>query len=477
VSSAVNPRAAWRASLLLLLAQACVSARVDPVDADGSEGSAGCDDRMSIRSCGPSCQVCPAVTGGTPTCDGTSCGFTCQTGKKCGAACVIGCCNDNDCIQPDRVGKCDTAKHNCDYQCAQGKPCNGTCIARDACCTDADCGNYACVTGACSRTDCAPTGKMCNGACVEGSACCPSPESCLNGLDDDCDGNPDCADSDCQAATMCVPDPTDFALAVQLNTDAANCAAPYAKSKTVLHNTPRSTSSDCVGCSCTDPKADCRLKHLGTYPDLDTCNANGAYAVWDVPAMPEANGCYEVNTGDDPQGVVIERPDNEIERTCGSVTGTPKPPPIAWGKDATFCEMDRSSRAGCPGGKVCVPRTTNQLCAVATGTPGCPVGFNKSREIEWYDSADDARACVPATCACQAVGGTCPNQVSFGKSGECDNLTPPLILPIPSRVCVPDGIHGPGLKLLGTYTPPICSSTNKVSGSLTGKGQHTVCCL
>jgi hypothetical protein len=203
----------------------------------------------------------------------------------------------------------------------------------------------------------------------------------------------------------------------------------------------------------------------------------GSYEIVEVAETPEFKDCFQVNTQGDPVGFVIERPDAEIPRTCGSVTGTPKPPAIAWAKESTFCEMDRSSRAGCPGGKICVPRTTGQLCAVATGTPGCPAGFNKSREIEWYDGPEDARTCVPATCSCQAVGGACPNQVTFGKSGDCDNVQPPVILNIPSRTCLPDSLHGAAFKLLGTYTPPVCSSTNKVSGSLTGKGQHTVCCL
>jgi hypothetical protein len=469
---------------------ACVSPRVEAVDGgdnpDAPDNTCGtgkhlcggqCVDSFSTNTCGDRCDPCFKPTGGTATCDGRNCGFTCQTGKICGNQCVFGCCNDADCMKPGETGKCDRATGNCNSMCADSKPCNGKCIPNDGCCTDVDCAAFACVMNACSKTECGPTGKKCNGGCIDGSACCPTAEDCLNGVDDDCDGNPDCADTDCQAATMCVPDPSDFKLTLQLNTDAANCAAPYAKSKTVLHLTPTSASTDCAGCSCTNPKADCRLKTVGVFFDADMCQAFTSYSVIEIAPEPEVGECFGVNSNDDPIGFVLERPDNQIERTCGSITGTPRPPGIKWAKDATFCEMDKSSRAGCPGGKVCVPRTNGQVCALATGTPGCPVGFNKSREIEWYQSADDMRTCVPATCACQAVGGSCPNQVSFGSSGSCDGLIPPLILPIPSKTCLPDRLHGPGFKLLGAYSPPVCSSINKVSGSLSGKNQHTLCCL
>src|SRR5690606_39006643 len=43
----------------------------------------------SVNSCGTSCTPCPVPANGTATCDGTSCGFTCNTGyMPSGSSCV-----------------------------------------------------------------------------------------------------------------------------------------------------------------------------------------------------------------------------------------------------------------------------------------------------------------------------------------------------------------------------------------------------
>ncbi len=45
----------------------------------------------SVNSCGSSCKPCSAPTNATATCDGTSCGFTCDAGfAVCGSACCAG---------------------------------------------------------------------------------------------------------------------------------------------------------------------------------------------------------------------------------------------------------------------------------------------------------------------------------------------------------------------------------------------------
>src|SRR4029453_11391744 len=114
--------------------------------------------------------------GGTATCDGTACGFTCQTGKKCGALCVNGCCNDADCpMQMGRVGKCDTSTRMCNYACAGGtKPCAGGCIPMAACCADADCpGDHACEMNQGSNSACRMGYRACGNRCLAPGACCP----------------------------------------------------------------------------------------------------------------------------------------------------------------------------------------------------------------------------------------------------------------------------------------------------------------
>ena len=108
--------------------------------------------------------ACVAPAGGTSTCDGTKCDFTCGSMKKCGSKCIAttACCTDPDCpAQAGKTGHCDTSTNKCDYSCADGyKLCGGTnCIPTDHCCTNNDC----------------TSPLACNSA---GTCACPAPNAC-----------------------------------------------------------------------------------------------------------------------------------------------------------------------------------------------------------------------------------------------------------------------------------------------------------
>ena len=198
-----------------------------------------CADNMRITSCGSACTVCPYPPGGSPACDGTKCGFTCDSGKacgdRCGACCTAAdcpvqtdldrnvrldhadlqiqcpdrtrdcngqcipegsCCLDADCpMMAGQVGKCDSSTRTCGYSCVgDTKPCAGRCIPSGGCCDDNGCtGNHACAGNTCSATACRSGFRNCGTTCIPETGCCE---------DRDCTGDFACVGNLC-SRTMC----------------------------------------------------------------------------------------------------------------------------------------------------------------------------------------------------------------------------------------------------------------------------------
>ncbi len=187
----------------------------------------GCVDNSAVANCGTRCDACTAPAGGTPTCDGTSCGFSCggSLPKQCLSAgiCVASsqCCSSSDCPTNagGQTGSCDSATHTCNYSCTGStKSCTtgGTtiCIPTAGCCASSDCttpcttcdqSSHTCMAVK-SATD--PNGR-CAGTCDASGACkskqgqtcattsggCISGTSCVDGY---------CCNSACSGAcTAC----------------------------------------------------------------------------------------------------------------------------------------------------------------------------------------------------------------------------------------------------------------------------------
>ena len=158
-------------------------------------GSCVADD--SVMTCGASCTPCPTATGGTTTCDGTSCGITCPSGQlACDGACIDVMANDMHC------GSCTIA-------CNTGGSCMaGTCQGGlfGACTSDADCASgtaTTCVDATYGDTRGLPLG-MCTSACTSDAQCGSSGRCALLGTERFC--MPSCAHgADCREGYGCVP--------------------------------------------------------------------------------------------------------------------------------------------------------------------------------------------------------------------------------------------------------------------------------
>jgi hypothetical protein len=159
-----------------------------------------CVDNDAIAHCGSLCDACVPPAGGTATCDGARCDFTCGSMKKCANKCTTGCCVDTDCAaQAGMAGQCDTSTNTCSYTCAAGfKPCGvGRCIPTTGCCAQSDC------PGACRACSAANTcvavvnaddTDSCAGTCDATGACKSNPgQTCQTG-------------AGCITGTTCAPD-------------------------------------------------------------------------------------------------------------------------------------------------------------------------------------------------------------------------------------------------------------------------------
>jgi hypothetical protein len=137
----------------------------------------------------------------------------CDDGEFCNVddTCVDGVCMGSGDRCPGLT--CDEDADACvgcdgDEDCTNGEVCSSTvctCPSSDETCgngVDDDCdGDVDCADFDCVGESCGANGVECT---VDGRCDCPqsTPEMlCMNGMDDDCDGQADCLDEDCDGAT------------------------------------------------------------------------------------------------------------------------------------------------------------------------------------------------------------------------------------------------------------------------------------
>lgn len=150
-----------------------------------------CKPDNSPRSCGTSCSPCAVPANGSAACQNGSCSIRCNEGfHACGDQCrantdPTACGSACRMCEAPTGGRAVCTNGNCDFECTNGRKCNGQCLSSGIPCN-----------GTCLSDE-----RLCGGKCLAPSAI-PA-ENCGNGQDDDCDGQIDCADSNCGNGTAC----------------------------------------------------------------------------------------------------------------------------------------------------------------------------------------------------------------------------------------------------------------------------------
>lgn len=297
-----------------------------------------------------------------------------------------------------------------------------------------------------------------------GPAGCGTPEACFDGVDNDCDGDADCADADCDSGAVCVPD-SDAARAGVLVPEGEPCPEGFAAEETIVHQGLEDTG--CEGCSCTPDPTDC-LADAWYYQDAAVCTGDvgqtgGTYAGkvgFACTPNPLNEGTFMFG------GVRVSL--FEVIQSC-SAAGDATPAPPAWGDTRKFCRAS-SWGAGCDAGRICVPQQAPEAqCALAASSDACE-GYANPRS-DWYTGFTDARAC--GACGCTASGGSC-DQVLFelGNDYSCFEAQ---TLEQGTQWCGQG--YAPPARLVGTPGPSTCTTSASVTGALEPTGQVTLCCL
>jgi hypothetical protein len=226
--------------------------------------------------------------------------------------------------------------------------------------------------------------------------CVPLPELCDNNLDDDCDGAPDCADSDCEPITECIP----AAKATVLVGPDQPCPEGF-EPNVPLHQ--QLQDPGCEGCACKPEPKVCELSAF-VYTDAATCSTDQPRYILGTrlpdPITSDCSRPIGKQVGplwsDSASGIraeLLEKPDSCI------ADGSPKPGEASWATTQKQCTRVLR-HAGCGVGAFCAPKRADLCWPSMPGECTSPANARV-----WWESYEDMRQCEP--CACEASGGNC----------------------------------------------------------------------
>ena len=244
-------------------------------------------------------------------------------------------------------------------------------------------------------------------------------EDCLNGQDDDGDGDEDCADNDCTVGFSCVPNvPAAWDGPVALfDGDLANvppCPAAFPDEEYQGRSNLVDEPAMCAACACSTPDVECTLAPLAFTTGAMCGNTVG------MAAQPTAAGdCATITPPGQTSGykaaAATATPDD-----CTESGGEPTLPGVNWASASLVCS-GAGTGDGCMGGGVCAPRTAGPFvsgqCVWRDGDHPCPGGYNDRHVLYDENDYDDTRDCT--SCSCGAPTGTCDVTTEIHAGGVC----------------------------------------------------------
>lgn len=185
--------------------------------------------------------------------------------------CGDGNCDDGEdpCTCSDDCGT-RVANEQVSFNCDDGidNDCDG-----ETDCADSDCDADPVCAAVCGNSTCDPGENSCNceADCGAPAASETGDTDCADGLDNDCDGDTDCDDSECSAATPCNPYCGDS----KCNTgeNPCNCSADCGTAPLTEENCEDNEDNDCDGSTDCDD-SDC----ADDAACADSCDCDGIFA-------------------------------------------------------------------------------------------------------------------------------------------------------------------------------------------------------
>jgi hypothetical protein len=284
-------------------------------------------------------------------------------------------------------------------------------------------------------------------------------EDCFNGIDDDCNGDVDCADAACDGPAECQPLPSGAELGYFL-APGGKCPSGYTS---LDLDQDLAVPMQCNGCTCISPTN--LLCDSGVY-------GHGSYAcpsyqfsgqLWDV-----FNDRCSPLPGDSHLHYYSIRGTSEC-----TPSGTPTFDPVSWASTAVFC-LPEHTGAGCGKGKACVPAEAPSWCTL--GSSGCSSDYTDDRGT-WYEGVDDQRSC--SECQCGLGTADCSaSYIGVYSDGAC-STTPTSLQSVQVQGDACGLAFGPqSARIIGNPMPGSgsCQPNNFMLGEATPVNGHHACC-
>ena len=314
-------------------------------------------------------------------------------------------------------------------------------------------------------------------------------ENCTNGVDDDHDGNIDCADPDCGAGFTCAPSTPGGGwvgpLAVWQGSGTPPSCASANGFPTEVTNGMRGSSgtpaSSCPSCSCGAPQGvSCQVGTAALFRD-NTCSGQPG-----TLTVAEGNCAAFVSLSYDPASVRWASAPASGGACVPTTSGSAVHPPISWDSQLRACGDPMPNAGGCAAG-LCVPRQKmpfgQALCIYQRSDLACPAGPYSVKSL-YFSHVNDTRKCSACDCA-SPTGTTCSgtlklytdltcsvDETTLSTVLECSSLAPDPTPPSPPYMSLRSMIY------TGTADPggecPVQPSTT--SCAVIADEPITVCC-
>ncbi|HLL52116.1 MAG TPA: MopE-related protein, partial [Myxococcaceae bacterium] len=410
-------------------------------------------------------------------CADTDCGGQgCGLGRLCGADNVCACspnaptrppgaeavCGDRQ--DDDCDGQVDCADTDCLGQsCGSGTVCvgqgscqcvvdGGTAEVREATCGDAldnDCdGQVDCADSDCAT--CGANGQVCqSGACVcsgNGGVAEPTGENtCGDGTDNDCNGQTDCSDTSCDQRPC--SSSQGFACVLGACVCNGNGGAPQPNGETACSDTRDNDCDGLVDCADTN----CAARTCGTNGRVCSgttcaCSGNGG------TAQAAETTCND-NADNDCDGLVDCADPNCAQQACGSTTGF-----ICTSTSATGCTCGGRGGAAQASELTCNDGFDNDC----DGLVDCADTGCNTRTC-----AVNGRVCSAQTCVCSGNGGTAQGSETVcgdGFDNDCDGLVDCADSTCNARACGGNGLTCAGGTCACTGNGGVAQATETTCG-------------
>lgn len=308
-------------------------------------------------------------------------------------------------------------------------------------------------------------------------------EDCTNGIDDDGDGDADCADSDCNAGYVCVPTTPAGWEAVWIleqpySAEVVPPNCPDGSAPAVRFAEPATTTT-CAECTCDYSGTTC------TGPGFAWAQYNSSCTPLNNTIWTDGSGCFNLspvdNNSNSSGSARITAPAKVAAgSTCtggaSSVVGD------MWGKQVFVCAVPSVEAAGCAGSEACVPTSSGSFagakaCITIQGSSGCPMGYPEEHSV--FDDGTDERSC--GDCGCDPSTVTCEGggYVLYDDNGCKQGNSGPFTLTDSCKSVsgIFDWNEASVMATAGTPTGGTCTPAQPGGGAIVTSGARTICCV